>query len=777
MGKGLSSPMLLLLSLLLMLVTALMTSAAGDPVHGAIALVEVNYGETETYQASAVEVSPDGLSVYLGAAGGDITVYRRVSNPGRLVLIQHIADDDFGLPSGLFGIEDIVISPDGNHLYTCASIDHVLIVFNRNPVTGVLTYQAHVKDDSSGGTIDGLAGCRSLAITPNGKYVFAAGAEDDAIVRFSRDSITGLLTKLSPTVFDDTGLVTEIGGVFGLASSTDGRHLYAAANDDDAVTSFAINDTTGTLTYVNDVTDTDPGVNGLWAARSVAVSPDGSHVYVTSWFDDAVVTFARNNTTGALIFVEADLDSTWLDAARHVVVSPDGSHVYACSYAGDSVVVFSRDMVTGRLTFIQHLTDNTLQADGLNGAQQLSITPDGSTLYAASYSEGAMAILSVNSETGRLTFLHIEEALSGTYGPVGVAVSPDGKNVYIANNDSNSLTAVTRDSVSGKLRQLARYRDNVDGMNGLGGARAVAVSPDGKHVYVAGNTDAGVAIFSRNAEYGTLIYTGVVLNSDSGVGGLAGIQSLTVCPTGTYVYTVSSGDDADPDTDSLVAFNRNPDTGMLTMAQHLRDGVGGVDGLDDAYHVAVSADGGHVYVAGYGDHALTHFKWTMPMGLAPVTTFFDGATTDGLAGANYVVLSPDGSSLYVASRIDDAVVKFIRGVSNGLLSYHSVVRDGVGGVDGLNGARAMAINKSGTYLYVASQHDHALAVFSREHYGNLTYITALKDTDFEMDGLRTANGIALSPTFNHIYVTSYDDDAVSVFAHTWGLYVPFVVRE
>ena len=41
---------------------------------------------------------------------------------------------------------------------------------------------------------------------------------------------------------------------------------------------------------------------------SVAVSPDGAHVYVASLNDHAVAVFARDGTTGALAFVEAQFD-------------------------------------------------------------------------------------------------------------------------------------------------------------------------------------------------------------------------------------------------------------------------------------------------------------------------------------------------------------------------------------------------------------------------------------------------------------------------------------
>ena len=39
------------------------------------------------------------------------------------------------------------------------------------------------------------------------------------------------------------------------------------------------------------------GVDGLWGAHSVTVSPDGSHLYAAGQLDNAVAVFSRNSTT------------------------------------------------------------------------------------------------------------------------------------------------------------------------------------------------------------------------------------------------------------------------------------------------------------------------------------------------------------------------------------------------------------------------------------------------------------------------------------------------
>ena len=75
------------------------------------------------------------------------------------------------------------------------------------------------------------------------------------------------------------------------------------------------------------------GVQGLYGARAVVVSPDGAHAYITGGFDDgafALTVFGRDAATGKLTRVEEALVSGWTGLADvwRVTVSPDGAHVY-----------------------------------------------------------------------------------------------------------------------------------------------------------------------------------------------------------------------------------------------------------------------------------------------------------------------------------------------------------------------------------------------------------------------------------------------------------------
>src|SRR5690606_6310504 len=98
-------------------------------------------------------------------------------------------------------------------------------------------------------------------------------------------------------------------------------------------------------------------------------------------------------------------------------------------------------------------------------------------------------------------------------GPASVAVSPDGRNVYVAADFSDAVAVFARDRRTGALTQLAGA-DACVSEDGTGGACAVGVgldapigvtvSPDGRNVYVASVISDAVTVFARDGRTGAL---------------------------------------------------------------------------------------------------------------------------------------------------------------------------------------------------------------------------------------------------------------------------------
>ena len=106
------------------------------------------------------------------------------------------------------------------------------------------------------------------------------------------------------------------------------------------------------------------------------------------------------------------------------------------------------------------------------------------------------------------------------------------------------MATFTRDPATGALTFLEQDVDGASGVDGIAGASSVAVSPDGKNVYVTGNSEAAIATFTRDTGTGALSFLEVDRDTDPGVNGLLSPWGVAVSPNGANVYVASNGDSA-----------------------------------------------------------------------------------------------------------------------------------------------------------------------------------------------------------------------------------------
>jgi 6-phosphogluconolactonase (cycloisomerase 2 family) len=341
-----------------------------------------------------------------------------------------------------------------------------------------------------------------------------------------------------------------------------------------------------------------------------------------------------------------------MNSPRYSAISPDGKHLYVAAYTADSLLVFERSASSGSLSFVEVQEDGVGPVLGLSGAHHVVVSPDGQHVYVSGSLASRIAVFERNSQTGALTWIEVKQdgwqGVDGIFGVRGLAMSPDGIHLYATGYGDDAVAVFSRDGATGILTWVEMNKDGIVCPHCLDGARFVDVSPDGSHVYVVGEVEDAVAVFSRDGSTGALTFVEVIRTG----AGLNNPTAVAVSPDGKHVYTTGESDS------SVGAYARDAGTGKLTFIEGYKaaNWGGTVPGLSKPYHVGVSRDGAYVFATGYNGHSVVLFE-RLPTGklghLNSVTD--DVGTADGLYGAYSTTIDPQGKHLYGVGSWDSAV--------------------------------------------------------------------------------------------------------------------------
>ena len=318
---------------------------------------------------------------------------------------------------------------------------------------------------------------------------------------------------------------------------------------------------------------------------------------------------------------------------------------------------------SGSLTPIdRYWIDGSGDIDGLGGALGLAVSPDGKHLYSAGVTDNALAIFTVDG-TGDLRFSRVlvdgssdvdgSDTIDGLARASDIAVSSDGNHVYVAGNSDDSVTFFTRDATTGALDFQKSFKNTDASVDGLDGALGVVLSPDGNHLYATGFEDDALAVFSRNRTTGALDFERAFKNTDASVDGLDGALGLAVSPDGKHLYVAGVVDSA------LAVFDRDTGTGALTFEKALDNSTDGLGSFVGFRNLTISGDGKNLYASSLTRDLLVDFDRDPATGeltLHEFISIFDLATND----PDGLVLSSDGKTLYLAAR--NGILRFSREV-------------------------------------------------------------------------------------------------------------------
>jgi YVTN family beta-propeller protein len=244
----------------------------------------------------------------------------------------------------------------------------------------------------AGASIPGGDGPESVAITPDGKTAYVAGA-------------SGLVSIDVATRTAGSPIQFGVGkGEESVAITPDGKTAYVAS----AAGVTPVNLATGSL-------GTPIHVNVGDNANAIAITPDGTTAYVTNFADDLVTP----------VDLPTGRPGTPIDVFGPFAVAftPDSK----TAYVAGTTAVTPIDVATGR-------PGTPIQVS--NAAWAIAITPDGRTAYTANYGDGT--VTPINLATGCTG-----TAIRAGTNPVAIAITPDGRTAYVANwTDGGTVTPI-----------------------------------------------------------------------------------------------------------------------------------------------------------------------------------------------------------------------------------------------------------------------------------------------------------------------------------------------
>jgi Ca2+-binding RTX toxin-like protein len=399
------------------------------------------------------------------------------------------------------------------------------------------------------------------------------------------------------TCVDIPGAGTPLFGAAAVAVSPNGASIYVASDAANTISHLFANPAQGQISWDGCVSADGSGgtcvdIPGagtpLNGAGDVAVSPNGASVYVAAYYG-TVSHLVANPAQGQIAWdgcVSADgsggacVDIPGagrpLNGAFGVAVSPNGASVYVASQLSGAISHLFADPAQGQIAW-----DGCVSSDGsggtcvdlpgagtpLNGASGVAVSPNGASVYVASNSPGTISHLFANPAQGQIswdgcvsgdgsggTCADIPGAGSPLVSAVDVAVSPDGASVYAAGEGSSTISHLFANPAQGQIAW-----DGCVSSDGSGGtcvdipgagtplnrAAGVAVSPDGRSVYVVSSISGTISHFTVAAG-GQIAFQGCLANDasqgcvDLPGAPLGGTRSVAVSPNGGSVYVTSN---------------------------------------------------------------------------------------------------------------------------------------------------------------------------------------------------------------------------------------------
>jgi len=299
-----------------------------------------------------------------------------------------------------------------------------------------------------------------LAMSPDGKFLYAIGKEGKADIVSAYGVAGAKLTLLNTEPVGDSGSAH-------IAVHPNRKYLMTAQYGGGSVAVFPIlaDGKVGKCSQLIKHQGGSKVVKGRQDAphpHYSGFSPDGKFAFVPDLGLDDIVIY--QTTPEGRLTEHARATTVAGGGPRHMRFSTNGKFIHLLDELTLSVTTFAYDAAKGSATKVgttPTLSEEAKAKENFNSCSEILTHPNGKFLYAGNRGNDSVTVLKADPETGKTEVVEVEP-IRGSW-PRNINLTPDGSWLIAAGAHSNTLSVFSVDAQSGELAFIPRSNVNVPG--------------------------------------------------------------------------------------------------------------------------------------------------------------------------------------------------------------------------------------------------------------------------------------------------------------------------